>query len=177
MNPQNQADEALIEGLARVVGVDGDQVWLAAEKAAACGSCATRGVCGTGSSKPSAGWRVSRSMGAHEAPLKLGDTVHIGLDRQALTRASFAAYALPLITMLIAASTQQGEGDARAILAALGGLIVGAVAAKFLVRRWRDALAPLVLGRALTAEASSCGTTATGALHAIAIPVISSRSL
>jgi sigma-E factor negative regulatory protein RseC len=176
MSGLHQTDEALIEGLARVVAVDGDQVWLAAEKAAACGSCATRSVCGTGSSKPSAGWRVPRAMAGNQAPLVLGDTVHIGLDRQALTRAAFAAYALPLFTMLIAASTQQGAGDAMAIAAALLGLIVGAVAAKVLVRRWKDALAPVVLGRA-TNTSSSCSPVSPPGLHAIDIPVIHQRSL
>jgi positive regulator of sigma E activity len=176
MSSLHEPDDALIEGLARVVGVDGDQVWLAAEKAAACGSCATRAVCGTGSSKPSAGWRVPRLMAGNQGSLALGDTVHIGLDRQALTRAAFATYGLPLFTMLIAASSQQGEGDAMAIAAALVGLIVGAVVAKFLVRRWKDALTPVVLGRA-TNTGSSCSPVSPPGLHAIDIPVIHQRSL
>jgi len=78
MSTLHELDDAMIEGLARVVAVDGDQVWLAAEKPAACSSCGTRSVCGTGSNKPSAGWRVPRIMGGNQAPLVLGDTVHIG---------------------------------------------------------------------------------------------------
>ena len=175
MNTLHEPDAAFIEGMARVVGVDGDHVWLAAEKAAACGSCATRSVCGTGSSKRSAGWRVPRAMPEIQGTLALGDTVHIGLDRQALTRAAFAAYALPLFTMLIAASSQQGEGDAMAIAAALLGLIVGAVVARVLVRRWKDALVPVVLGRA-TNPGSSCSPVSPPGLHAIDIPVIHQRS-
>jgi sigma-E factor negative regulatory protein RseC len=170
MNTRHEPDDDLIEGLARVVAVDRDQVWLAAEQPAACGSCATRGVCGSGSIKLSAGWRVSRAMGANQAPLALGDTVRIGVDRRALTRASFAAYALPLGTMLVAACTQQGAGDAMAIAAALAGLIVGAAAAKVLVRRWRDALVPVVLGRVFATN-SSCVPARAGALRAIDIPV------
>lgn len=176
MNTLREPDAALIEGLARVVGVEGDQVWLAAEKAAACGSCATRGVCGTGSNKPSAGWRVPRILAGNQGSLALGDTVHIGLDRQALTRASFAAYALPLVTMLVAASTQQGASDAMAMAAALLGLIVGAAVAKVLVRRWKDALTPVVLGRA-TNPGSSCAPASPAVLQAIDIPVIHQRSL
>jgi sigma-E factor negative regulatory protein RseC len=176
MNTLHEPDDAFIEGLARVVAVDGEQVWLAAEQPSACGSCATRGVCGSGKAKPSAGWRVPRIMGANQAPLALGDTVHIGVDRRALTRASFAAYALPLGTMLVAASTQQAAGDAMAIAAALLGLTVGAAAAKVLVRRWRDALVPVVLGRAL-ATGSSCAPARTAALRAIDIPVIHQGSL
>jgi sigma-E factor negative regulatory protein RseC len=176
MNRQHEPDDALIEGLARVVAVDGDLVLLAAEQPAACGSCATRGVCGTGTAKPSAGWRVPRMMGVNQAPLALGDTVHIGVDRQALTRASLAAYALPLVTMLVAASTQQDAGDAMAIAAALAGLIAGAFVAKILVRRWKDALAPVVLSRAIN-TGSSCAPASPGVLHAIDIPVVHQRSL
>jgi positive regulator of sigma E activity len=115
-------------------------------------------------------------MGANQAPLALGDTVHIGVDRHALTRASFAAYALPLGTMLIAASTQRDAGDAMAIAAALVGLTVGAAAAKVLVRRWKNALVPVVLGRAIN-TGSACAPASPGLLHAIDIPVIHQRSL
>jgi positive regulator of sigma E activity len=114
-------------------------------------------------------------MSENQGTLALGDTVHIGLDRRALTRAAFAAYALPLFTMLIAASSQQGESDAMAIAAALVGLIVGAVVAKVLVRRWKDALVPVVLGRA-THTGSSCSPVSPPGLHAIDIPVIHQRS-
>jgi sigma-E factor negative regulatory protein RseC len=177
MNAQYEPDGALIEGLARVVSVDHDHVWLAAEQPAACGSCATRGACGSGTAKPSAGWRVSRAIGTDQALLALGDIVRIGVDRHALTRASFSAYALPLVTMLVAASTQHGAGDAMAIAAAIAGLLFGAAAAKVLVRRWRDALVPVVLGRAPALSASSCSTSGAGALRAISIPVIHQRSL
>jgi hypothetical protein len=78
--------------------------------------------------------------------------------------------------MLIAAVSQQGEGDAMAMVAALVGLIVGAVVAKVLVRRWKDALAPVVLGRA-TNTGSSCSPVSPPGLHAIDIPVIHQRSL
>jgi sigma-E factor negative regulatory protein RseC len=172
MNTLHEPDDTLIEGLARVVAVDRDHVWLAAEQPAACGSCATRGTCGSGTTKPSAGWRVSRAMGTNQAPMALGDIVRIGVDRHALTRASFTAYALPLVTMLVAACTQQGAGDAMAIAAALVGLLAGAAVAKVLVRRWKDALVPVVLGRAPALTASTCSIPAAGALRTINIPVI-----
>lgn len=169
----------LIEGLARVVAVDGAQVWLVAEQSAACGSCATRSACGGGSSKPSPSWRAPRSLSLGQTPLALGDTVHIGVDRGALTRASLTAYALPLVTMLVAASALQGAGDAAAIVAALAGLLVGIAGARVLARRWRETLLPVVLGRALLASDSSCATSPAvnaGALRRIAIPVIQQRS-
>jgi len=177
MNTQHQSDDSLIEGLARVVGVDGDHVWLATLPPAACSSCATKSACGSGTAKSKANWRVPRSMGSGQAPLVLGDAVQVGVDRNALTRATFTAYLLPLVTMLVAACTQQGAGDAMAIAAAFVGLLVGIAVAKVLVRRWHDALVPVVLGRAPAATGSSCATPGTGALRAISIPVIHQGSL
>ncbi|MDD2809272.1 SoxR reducing system RseC family protein [Rhodoferax sp.] len=175
MNMPHVPDESLIEGLARVVAVDGMQVWLVAEQAAACGSCATRSACGSGSTKPASRWRMPRSLGPDQALLALGEIVHIGVDRQALTRASLTAYTLPLLTMLMSASILQEAGDAMAIVGAILGLLVGVVVARVLARRWRNALAPVVLGRAQAA--ASCAPPKMPALRSIAIPVVQQRSL
>jgi sigma-E factor negative regulatory protein RseC len=174
MNTLREPDDALIEGLARVVAVDGAQVWLAAEQPAACGSCATRSACGSGAAKPAANWRAPRSLAPGQAPLALGDTVRIGVDRRALTRASLTAYALPLVTLLLAAIGMQGAGDGAAIAAALVGLLLGVAVARVLARRWRDGLTPVVLGRA--GAGLSCVPPATAAPHSIAIPVVHQRS-
>jgi sigma-E factor negative regulatory protein RseC len=177
MNTTYPTDDTLIEGMARVIGVDGDQVWLTAEQPSACSSCGTRSKCGSGSAKRVASWRVPRSLGQGQLPLALGDTVHVGVDRSALNRASLTAYALPLVTMLVAASTVQVAGDAVAAVAALAGLLLGMAAAKVLARRWRDALVPVVLGRATAAEGESCATSGEGLLRSLNIPVINRRSL
>ena len=179
MNTLQDPHDDLIKGLARVVAVDGAQVWLAAEQPAACGSCATSSACGSGSSRPASSWRAPRSLGAGQTSLALGDTVHIGVDRGALTRASLTAYTLPLVTMLVAASALQGAGDAAAIVAALAGLLVGVAGARVLSRRWRERLLPVVLGRALLASDSSCATSPAvnaSPVRRIAIPVIQQRS-
>jgi sigma-E factor negative regulatory protein RseC len=178
MNSLQQIDSNLIEGLARVVAVDRDQVWLVAQQAAACGSCATRSACGGGSTaKAAASWRAPRSLGAGQALLALGDTVHIGLDREALTRASVTAYALPLVTMLLSAVALQDAGDGVAIAAALVGLLAGLASARVLAKRWRDALVPVLLGRAVNHAYASCAAPNTTALPGIAIDVVEKRSL
>jgi hypothetical protein len=79
--------------------------------------------------------------------------------------------------MLFAAVGMHDAGDALAIAAAGGGLLVGVAAAKFLVRRWSDALVPVVLGRAPITTGSSCAPASKGGLRAIAIPVVHQRSL
>lgn len=176
MNALHQPDDSLIEGLARVVGVDGDQVWLTAEQPSACSSCGTRSKCSSGTAKRSASWRVPRALGPGQGLLALGDTVHVGVDRSALTRASLTAYALPLITMLVAASALQGAGDLVAVAAALMGLLLGVAGARLLARRWRNALVPVVLGRAMVAPGVSCTPPAAVSVRPIALPVTSHRS-
>jgi sigma-E factor negative regulatory protein RseC len=152
-------DESMIEGQARVVAVDGDHVWLATMAPAACGSCATRTACGSGgsTSMPKSRWRAARALQAGTAPLVLGDTVRVGVDRSALTRAAWVAYGLPLLAMLAAALPMQAVGDGAAALAALLGLVAGAAVARGLVQRWQAALLPVVLGRA---ESEPCAPAA-----------------
>ncbi len=177
MNTPTPPDEALIEGLARVVGVDGDRVWLATEAPAACGSCATQSACGSGKAKRGASWRVPRSLGPGQALLAWGDSVHVGVDRSALTRASLTAYVLPLVTMLIAASALQDAGEGVAVVAALAGLLLGVALARVLARRWREALVPVVLGRAVATTGASCASSGAGTQRRVAIPVVEQRGL
>lgn len=183
MNPLPEPDDALIEGLARVVAFDSEQVWLAAEQPVACGSCATRSACGSGSSsaKSAARWRVPRSLIPDLPPLAVGDSLRIGVDRRALARATLTAYAVPLLTMLLAAAALESAGNAAAIAAAVAGLLAGVAVAQVLTRRWREALLPLVLGRAAATPGTSCAAPASpvqaGALRGIEIAVIHTRSL
>lgn len=177
MNARYAADDGLITGVARVVGVDASHAWLAAEQPSACSSCATQGVCGSGTAKVGSRWQVPRALGPGQIPLAVGERVHIGVDRSALTRASLVAYSLPLFTMLAAVVAVQGAGDMAAVLGAVAGLAVGAAAARKLVRRWREALAPVVLGRAENLASSPCAPANPPAPRSIPIGVINRRSL
>lgn len=67
-----------------------------------------------------ASWRAPRSLGQGQALLALGITVHVGVDRNALTRASLTAYTLPLVTMLMSASALQEAGNGVTIAACTG---------------------------------------------------------
>lgn len=154
MNPASLepgASDGLIEGQARVVAVDGRFVWLATVAPAACGSCASSSACSpahaAANPAPATQWRAPRALQHEVEPLALGETVRVGVDRHALTRAAWAAYALPLLAMLAAAVAARSAGDAAAAAAAVAGLLVGALAARQLVRRWQARLTPVVLGR------------------------------
>lgn len=155
--PQTDQDD-FVEAQARVVAIDGNQAVLSAEQSSACGGCGTRSVCSGGTSKRATLWRVASSLGADQRPLALGDVVRIGLDRHALSRATLTAYAIPLATLLIAAVAMQGADDALAVAVSLAGLLAGIGCARVLAKRWRNALIPVVLGRAAAGAASSCET-------------------
>ncbi len=176
----------VVEGVALVLAVDGQRVWLKAEQAASCcGSCATQAVCTGGShTQPLGNWQVMQPVDGLEGVgrlLAVGDRVRVGIDRNALAHTSLVAYALPLLSMLVAAVTFQDAGNAVAVAAAVAGLIGGIAVARVLARRWREALQPLVLGIAnhgdAAAHTSACTPPApakyTKAVH---IPVVSAVS-
>lgn len=144
------AASKLIEGHAQVVAVDGDHVWLATLAPAACGNCATKAACGSGSAAPTrrATWCAPRMLPTGGLPLALGDTVLVGVDRGALTLAAWVAYGLPLLAMLAATLPMQAASDGAAAAAAVLGLLLGAALARVLVQRWQAGLRPVVLGRA-----------------------------
>lgn len=172
----------VVEGLAQVVAVDGHRVWLQAKQPAACGSCSTHAVCSGSHSQPAGSWQVMQSDdGLDGRMLAVGDTVRVGIDRSALAHASLVAYALPLLTMLVAAVTFQDAGNAVAVAAAVTGLLGGAALARVLARRWRDALQPEVLGLASQtgheAHASTCTPAPPKFARPVPIPVVPHRSL
>lgn len=175
MDTPLQALPAWIEGQARVVAVHGAVAQLVAERPAGCGGCASKSACGSGRAAPAKrqGWQVPREVGAGQAALVLGELLRVGVDRQALTRATLAAYALPLGAMLAGAVGARPAGDSAAAAAAVAGLGLGVVAARRLLRRWQHALAPVVLGRVAPAAAGCTDgagqcTPAPGAAQAIA---------
>ena len=108
-----------------------------------------------------AGWELTLDVGSSVQP------------RQVPSKEQIAAADL----VLVVASALQEGGDGVAIPAALAGLSIGVAVAKVLTRRWRDALVPVVLGRALATEGASCASSVVPSPRHLAIPVIEQRSL
>lgn len=182
-----EPEPAVVEGVALVVAVDGQRVWLQSEQpASCCGSCATQSVCTGGTHvQPAGNWQVMQAADGIDGDgrlLAVGDRVRVGIDRSALAHTSMLAYAMPLLTMLVAAVLFQDAGNAVAVAAAAAGLGGGIAVARVLARRWRDALQPVVLGVAsrageAAAHATACTPSAPSAPPAFArlvpIPVVS----
>lgn len=120
----------MVEGIARVVAIDGGRVWLEAETTGACASCSAKAGCASGDKSSR---RVPRRFAMNnDFDGRIGDRIVVGIPEGALLRASATAYLLPLLAMLAAAVMAEhlGGGDAVAALAAVAGLVGGLVLAR-----------------------------------------------
>ncbi|WP_448190866.1 SoxR reducing system RseC family protein [Azospirillum sp. sgz301742] len=153
-----EAGRGLSEGLARVVAVEGDRVWLEPETASACGGCASAMICGTksGNSRRLIAKRFAIPNGHG---LRVGERVVVGVEDGAVMRAAATAYALPLLLLFVGGLTAKwsGGGDGAAALAAVSGLLLGLVLAHLRARRLtrRGVLTPRFVRRA-AAAADAC---------------------
>jgi sigma-E factor negative regulatory protein RseC len=147
------ARPALVEGVARVVAVEGGVTWLEPEQTTSCGGCASSGLCGAKGIGTVASRLELRRFPLTNAPaLTVGERVVVGVSERALLKASGTAYALPLVSMLGAGGVAQWLAGSDAItmasmVAALGvGLIGARLGAQALGARGQ--LAPRFLRRA-----------------------------
>jgi sigma-E factor negative regulatory protein RseC len=152
-----------VEGIARVVRVEGATAWFEPEQTTSCGSCASAASCGAGAT--GIGTVASRNAQRRFSldninQLRPGERVVVGVDDRALLKASLTAYALPLATALVAGGVAESMAgkDLVTMAAMAGGLGVGLLAARIVARRLatRGELAPRFLRRARPDE--TCGT-------------------
>ena len=156
-------DRHIVEGIARVVRVDGTTAWFEPEQTTSCGSCASSAGCGagaTGIGTVASRNAVRRFTLENVNQLRPGERVVVGVYDRALLKASLTAYALPLATTLTAGGIAEGAyGSDLATMAAMaGGFAFGLLAARVAARRLasRGELAPRFLRRARPGE--TCGT-------------------
>jgi sigma-E factor negative regulatory protein RseC len=142
---------SIVEGFARVVSLEGENVWLEPEQTTSCGPCASASACGAKSDQ--LGFLEKRRFTLpNECELTVGERVVVGIAENTLVRASLTAYALPLATTLgcaVAAHLTTGS-DGFSVLAALFGLGVGLLLAYVRAGRLsaRGELTPRFLRRA-----------------------------
>jgi sigma-E factor negative regulatory protein RseC len=157
-------DRHVVEGIARVVRIDGATAWFEPEQTTSCGSCASAASCGagaTGIGTVASRNAVRRFSLENTNELRPGERVVVGVDNRALLKASLTAYALPLVTALTAgAFAESAAGSDLVTMAAMaGGLGFGLLAARIVAHRLasRGDLAPRFLRRARPGE--TCGMT------------------
>lgn len=158
-----------VEGIARVVAVEGGVAWLEPEQTTSCGHCAHSASCGSAEREAPGIGSIASRLAARRfvldnppgaAALAVGERVVVGVGERALLGAALTAYGLPLLTALSAGALTQAQygEDAATLLGMLGGLAAGLILARFNARRLaaRGELAPRFLRRAEPGE--TCGT-------------------
>lgn len=158
-----------VEGIARVVRVEGDHAWLEPEQTTSCGHCASSASCGVSSREEAGIGTVTSRLQARrfflDNPEGLtgfaeGERVVVGVSERALINAALTAYGVPLVFALTAGSVAQGMvgEDLTTMLWMAGGLAFGLFVARLNARRLaaRGDLAPRFLRRARPDE--TCGT-------------------
>lgn len=150
---------ATVEGMARVVAVEGAVAWLEPEQTTACGACASSQACGASAFGNRLHARRFPLDNLHE--LKVGDRIVIGVQESTLVTASMTAYAIPLVTMLSGgiAAHLAGAGDGVTMLATLAGLAVGFAVSRLRAKNLtaKGQLSPVYLRHAPSpAQGESC---------------------
>lgn len=125
----------MIEELAQVVSLDGNDVWVETQRRSACGQCAANKGCGTAVLGKILGNKRSRVRVLNPAAKKVsvGDEVIVGVDEQALVRGSLAIYTVPLLALflfgllgeVLAAQLNFVQPDMFVIIISLFGLGLG----------------------------------------------------
>ncbi len=134
VEPRDPAGRSLVEGRARVIALEEGQVLLEPIVSSGCKGCVSAGLCGAMAGSNSLAARRFRIPDGDG--LKVGDRVVVGLGQTALLKASWLAYAIPLLLMLTAsmAADRLWGRDGVTALCAVGGLGAGMVWS-----RWRAA--------------------------------------
>lgn len=159
-------DTHTVEGIARVVGIEGDVAWLEPEQTTSCGSCASAAACGsvanhgaTGIGTVASRIEARRFAIDNPADLRVGERVVVGVEDRALIKATLIAYGLPLLTAFTAAGFAESTwgSDLATMASMVAGLFAGLLLARIGARHLgaRGELAPHFLRRARANETCS----------------------
>lgn len=141
MSQDHHSQSNTVEGIARVVRLDGEMVWLEPEQTASCGSCAGAAACGTAGQEPGIGTVTNRiqarrfTLDNPHGPMELsvGDRVIIAVSSRSLIKASLVAFAVPMFFAIVGGSVGQDlfADDATTMVCMVAGLAIGLLAARF----------------------------------------------
>ncbi|MDG2047675.1 MAG: SoxR reducing system RseC family protein [Halioglobus sp.] len=117
----------------RVVGIEGDGIWVETVRRSTCGTCSAQKGCGHGLlNRISEGRRgYVRALPGEQSvdDYNINDQVVISIPEEVILRGSFIAYILPIFFMLAGAIGGShfliGQQDLLAVAGAAGGLALG----------------------------------------------------
>lgn len=126
----------MIEENAIVVGIERDIAMLEVLRRTPCGLCGQTRGCGISLWGRLFGHKPNIFKALNQINAKVGDSVVVGIEEQALLVSALAVYGVPLVTMLLGALVASGifggelaDGvshvDRNAMIGAIAGLVVG----------------------------------------------------
>ena len=132
----------MIEQQATIIEVDGNTLWLQAERESTCSSCQVKQGCGTGLLAKHVGKKFSKISVHKTTDVALGDVVTLVIPEQALLQGAALMYLLPLtLLFLFSIITRSfGLGEGTQILAGLAGLATGFAIVKENLRNKKDGI-------------------------------------
>ena len=137
----------MIEQQARVIEIDGDVVWLEADRESTCSNCQVKQGCGTGLLANHVGKKFSKISVHKTTDTTMGEVVMLVIPEEALLQGAALMYLLPLTLLflfsIITRSFDLGEGAE--ILAGLTGLVTGFAVVKENLRNKKDGIQAKVL--------------------------------
>ncbi len=152
----------MLEELARVVRVEGNQAWVETQRRSTCGACSAQRGCGTATLSKLFGNRRNVVRVLSAVPLRVGEQVVIGIRERALVRGSLAVYAVPILLLLLGGLIGELGADQfiwknaefASVMLGLLGLVGGLVWLKRFARRIQnDAnFQPVVLRKQTSVE-------------------------
>lgn len=130
----------MIKALAHVTGNEEGFITVRCQQKTSCGSCASKGHCGTGIVADAFGSKVLEIKVPSPSPLDVGTLIEIGLEEKTLLRTAFLIYILPLafvfagafLGQYLAPRLMMGEG--LVILSSLLSGLVGIGVTRFFSR-------------------------------------------
>ena len=137
----------MIEQQARVIEIDGDVVWLEADRESTCSNCQVKQGCGTGLLANHVGKKFSKISVHKTTDATLGEVVTLVIPEEALLQGAALMYLLPLTLLflfsIVTRSFELGEGAE--ILAGFTGLVTGFAVVKENLRNKQDGIQAKVL--------------------------------
>ncbi|MEA3243134.1 MAG: SoxR reducing system RseC family protein [Pseudomonadota bacterium] len=151
----------MLEEIAQVVRINGNEVWVETQRRSSCSSCSAEKGCGTATLSKVLGNRRNVVRVLSAMPLRVGDQVVIGIREQALVRGSLAVYAVPILLLLLGGLIGElgaeqfiwENAEFASVTLGISGLIAGLVWLKRFTRRIRNDpnFQPVVLRRQASA--------------------------
>lgn len=144
----------MIEEQAHVVEVIGSQLVLQAQTQSACGSCSASKGCGTSVLSKVIGRKFTRFQVANDVGAEVGDTVMVGISEDVLLKGSLVMYLIPILGMLVFASSAHyflapliEYRDLAVTASGIMGLVFGSLISKWYFQRLncRQRFTPVVL--------------------------------